>query len=95
MAEKIKAGQYRQMAKDLPDYFMTLVEEEYDNQKNIGDEEAMEWVNNYHKTEYDTADYCTEFLDNYVSNQVLKEAILGTVNWEKIWKHLMSYVKDC
>ena len=83
------------MAKDLPDYFMTLVEEEYDNQKNIGDEEAMEWVNNYHKTEYDTADYCTEFLDNYVSNQVLKEAILGTVNWEKIWKHLMSYVKDC
>ena len=82
------------MARDLPEYFMTLVEEEYDNQKNIGDEEAMEWVNNYHKTEYDTADYCTEFLDNYVSNETLKEAILGTVHWEKIWKHLMSYIEN-
>ena len=82
------------MAKDLQEYFMTLVEEEYDNQKNEGDEEAMEWVNNYHKTEYDTADYCAEFLDNYVSNQILKEAMLGSIEWEKIWKFLMSYIED-
>jgi hypothetical protein len=93
MAKKINVGQYRQM--DLEYYFTALVEDEYDNRREDGEEEAMEWVNNYHKTEYDTADYCTEFLDGYVSNETLKEAILGTVPWEKIWKSLMSHIEDC
>jgi len=79
---------------DLYYYFTTMLEEEYNSRKDEGEEEALEWVNNYHKTEYDTADYCTEFLDNFVSNETLKEAILGTINWEKIWKSLMSYVED-
>ena len=77
---------------DLEDFFMTLVEEEYDMRESEGDSD--EWVKNYHTTEHDTADYCTEFLDNYTFPPLLKNAILGTIEWEKIWKHLHNYIKE-
>ena len=80
---------------DLEDFFMTLVEEEYDMRDSEGDSE--EWVKNFHNTEYDTADYCTEFLDNYNFHNfppLLKNAILGSVCWEKVWKYLHNYIKE-
>lgn len=80
--------------RDMYDYFETVLEEEYDSLMTDDAEEAKAWVDTYHTTEYDTADYCTELLDNYVSDKILKDAILGTVNWEKIWKHLMSYIEN-
>jgi len=81
--------------RDMYSYFGTILEEEYDSLMTGYDaEEAKAWIDTYHTTEYDTGDYCIELLDKYVSDPILKDAIIGTIDWEKIWKHLMSYIED-
>lgn len=77
---------------DLDDYFMTLVEEEYDCLESIYDRDG--WIEKYHSTEYDTADYCTDFINGFRFPAPLINAILGSVCWEKVWKHLMEYHKE-
>jgi hypothetical protein len=79
---------------DLDDFFMTLLEEEYAIRCEMSDVEAIEWLDNYHKTEYDTEDYCTELLNNMTFNEMLKKAILQSVCWSKIWRHLMTHIED-